>query len=267
MSANPPVVLVHGMWSRFETWGETPRVLDRAGWAVLRYELPGHGARYVDDPSLGRLGIAHYVDDLLAFIARQERAPILIGHSMGALVALLAAQRLYAEGKTLPGVLMVTPAAAAGGFPFSPSNTLFFLRPLLMQCLGLRPFRPTQREAAFGLFNCVPPQEREALAADLQKESARPLLQIAYWPFDPRRTTRLVSGLVGCPVRIFLAEKDRLIPSYFARAMRRRLRDVEISTAPAVGHMVFLEPRRPAFFAWLTSHLSALGQTDKPQGA
>ena len=60
-SAAPQAVLVHGMWSSFDTWAATPRVLQRAGVDVQRYDLPQHGLRFDDPRALGRLGVRDYV--------------------------------------------------------------------------------------------------------------------------------------------------------------------------------------------------------------
>lgn len=252
-AARPSAVLVHGMWSRLATWGETPRVLAAAGIRVQPYELPQHGNRHTSAQALGRLGVGDYVDDLAGFVGGLGVPPVLVGHSMGALVSLLAATRV-----PVAGVLMVTPAVPAGSLPLSWSNLACLARPALSLLLGQPAFRLSRMEAAFGLYNRVPPPQRAALIAQLQPESCQALAEIALWFADRRRATHLDPALVPCPVRAYLGGRDRIVPSHAQRALRG-LRDLHITLEPDAGHMVFDEPARERFFGWLSATLAELG--------
>lgn len=257
-SAKPPVVLVHGMWSRFSTWGETPERLDAAGWRVERYELLEHGERATGDDALVRLGLTEYVDDLVGFIERLQEPPILIGHSMGGLISLLAAARTPCRG-----VFMITPAGPAGAVPFSPSNTIFFGRALAMQLLGPRVYKPTRWETSFGVTNALPKEKHEAHFASQQMESPWPLLQIGFWFLDRKGAARVDFDRVTCPVRIYLGAKDRLIPVWAVRGIAKKLKDSKLTIAPEAAHMVFDEPAvREPFYAWLLAELDGMAPAE-----
>ncbi|WP_344080473.1 alpha/beta fold hydrolase [Luedemannella helvata] len=85
-----PVVLLHGLTSTGETWDEVAAGLsDRAQVVVV--DQRGHGA----SPWPGEYGFALMRDDLLRTLATLDlldRRPVLVGHSMGGVVAYLAAQ-------------------------------------------------------------------------------------------------------------------------------------------------------------------------------
>lgn len=249
----PPIILVHGMWSKFETWGETPTVLEAAGWRVIRYELPGHGLRQGHDKPLGSYGLREYVSDLLGVIEREPVPPILIGHSMGGFLALKVAEL----GK-VAAVVLITPAGAAGAFPFSLTNVLFFFRPFLLQMLGPRAFKPTRWESDFGLGHRLPKAARADLHASLQMESAWPLLQIALWFLNPRGAFYVDHKRIGVPVRLYLGGKDRIIPPYLASGIVRKVADGRVHREPSASHFVFLQDDRARFFAWLLAELDAL---------
>lgn len=254
----PPVVLVHGMWSRFATWSKTPDRLAAAGWSVEPYELPEHGRRASSDAALARYGLTEYVDDLAGFIDDLGEPPILIGHSMGGLLSLQAAART-----SCAAVFMVTPAGPAGAVPFSPSNTVFFTRALALQLLGFRAYKPTRWEHAFGLANALPREGLEAHHAGFQKESPRPLLQLAFWFLDRKGAARVDYDRVDCPVRIYLGGKDRLIPTWAVRGVTKKLKDAELTIVPEAAHMVFDEPEvREPFYDWLLNGLAALIPTE-----
>jgi len=79
--AGPLVVLLHGVGLRAEAWGGQIDALVPAGYRVLCPDMPGHGASVFSDPN--------DLDDYAATVASLLQEPaILVGHSMGALIAL-----------------------------------------------------------------------------------------------------------------------------------------------------------------------------------
>jgi len=85
-----PVVLVHGSWDDHRSWGAVAAGL-RGHHRVVVYDRRGHGASTAP-AGQGRIG--EDVDDLLAVIDAVTGGPAhVVGHSYGATVALLAANR------------------------------------------------------------------------------------------------------------------------------------------------------------------------------
>lgn len=85
-----PVVLVHGSWDDHRSWDAVAAGLRRHHRVVV-YDRRGHGASTVP-AGQGRIG--EDVDDLLAVIDAVAGGPAhVVGHSYGATVALLAANR------------------------------------------------------------------------------------------------------------------------------------------------------------------------------
>ena len=72
-----PIVLIHGLWLSADCW---------LGWAD-RYRAAGHvvhAPEWPDDPGIGLAGAVDHFD---AFVRSLPNPPILIGHSMGGLIA------------------------------------------------------------------------------------------------------------------------------------------------------------------------------------
>lgn len=76
-----PVLLVHGVASSLDTWGDLPDRLSERGIPVIAMDLPGHGrsSKAPGDYSLGSL--ASTLRDLLDYLGH-ERVH-LVGHSLG----------------------------------------------------------------------------------------------------------------------------------------------------------------------------------------
>jgi pimeloyl-ACP methyl ester carboxylesterase len=82
----PPVLLLHGLASNASRWAEFASTSALpARHDLLRVDLRGHG----ESPTLGRIGLETWGADLLALLdALQAPAGILVGHSLGAQVAM-----------------------------------------------------------------------------------------------------------------------------------------------------------------------------------
>jgi pimeloyl-ACP methyl ester carboxylesterase len=93
------VVLLHGLASNLTRWSEFVEhtaLADR--WDLLRVDLRGHG----DSPTTGAVGLELWCDDLAAMLdAEGHPRAVLVGHSLGAQVALHFAVRHVARAAGL----------------------------------------------------------------------------------------------------------------------------------------------------------------------
>ena len=90
-AGRPPVLLLHGLASNMSRWSEFVEHTSLSeGRDLLRVDLRGHG----DSPTRGRIGLEMWSDDLLALLdAEGAQRAALVGHSLGAQVALACAAR------------------------------------------------------------------------------------------------------------------------------------------------------------------------------
>ena len=85
----PPVVLVHGAASSAPVWRFWGRELAALGWASYAIDLRGHGRS--DPVDLSHTRMHDYAADVRLLASQLRRQPVLLGWSMGGLVAMMAA--------------------------------------------------------------------------------------------------------------------------------------------------------------------------------
>lgn len=96
----PTIVLVHGLGSRAEHWLPVARKLAH-DYRVVLVELPGHGSSDMPEP----FSLERATQSLVQALEADSREPvILVGHSVGGLVAVSAA---LAEPQRVRGLVLV----------------------------------------------------------------------------------------------------------------------------------------------------------------
>ncbi len=81
----PPVVFLHGISSRHDTWRPVVDAL-AADYRLVMWEARGHGDS--DHPAAGYL-LADYASDLTGLLAALEiERPAIVGHSLGGMIAM-----------------------------------------------------------------------------------------------------------------------------------------------------------------------------------
>jgi pimeloyl-ACP methyl ester carboxylesterase len=86
----PTAVFIHGAQNDHSVWALQTRYFAHHGFSVLAVDLPGHG-RSKGQPLTTVEAMADWLNDLLQSVGVQRA--VLIGHSMGSLIALETARR------------------------------------------------------------------------------------------------------------------------------------------------------------------------------
>jgi pimeloyl-ACP methyl ester carboxylesterase len=90
--APPPVIFAHGAFCGGWAFERFRAPFEARGLTCLAPDMRGHGARSPRDATAG-LSMGDYAADLAGLISAQAEPPILIGHSLGGLVAQMATAR------------------------------------------------------------------------------------------------------------------------------------------------------------------------------
>lgn len=215
-------VLIHGMWGTSAVWHNWRPFLEGRGWHTIAHSLRHHDAPPDMPPeALGETSLLDYVADLERLILTLPQKPVVIGHSMGGLIALL----LCAKGLARAAVLL-TPAPPANVLAIRPSNLLAFARIQARWGWWRKPHRATLREALYYTFNTADRGMGEKEHATFVHESGRALLEIALPWLDRNKATTIDPRCVTVPLLFVGAEKDRLVPPDVVRRAATRFRHV-----------------------------------------
>ena len=95
VSARPPVLLIHGAANSSSAWKFWQKALARRGWSSYAIDLRGHGK---SGGSVDGALMSDYVDDVTEVANELSVKPVVMGWSMGGLVALMAAAAGRGEG-------------------------------------------------------------------------------------------------------------------------------------------------------------------------
>ncbi|MBV8789336.1 MAG: alpha/beta hydrolase [Mycobacterium sp.] len=236
MSEARHVVLIHGSWCRGEVWTDVRAAFEARGYTAhaptLRYhELPlREGAMKV-----ASLSLRDYTDDLVAFVNSLDSPPLLIGHSMGGLLAQLVAARTRHAG-----VVAACPAPAAGIFGASLTSVRATLPHLLWPRAWSKPWRiPTFEQFRRWIANTQTDDVAREIYAGLVCESGRYVCEL--FAALPRlsKATVVDFAAVTTPVLAIGADCDRMVPTAIARQTAARYRQGTYVEIPRSDHMVF----------------------------
>ncbi|CAO3405930.1 alpha/beta fold hydrolase [Azospirillum largimobile] len=246
--ARPAIVLIHGAGMDHSVWSLQSRYLAHHGRSVLAVDLPGHG-RSGGEP-LG--SIAAMADWVIALLdaAGLERAA-LVGHSMGALVALDAAARHGArvEAVALLGVAERMPvhpdllAAAHAGEQSAIEMVVGWGH-------GPRGHGGAQGGSCPTPGLALIPGGRRLMA------SVRPgVLGVDLAACNEYGQGADAAAAVACPALFLLGALDKMTPAKAGRALAAHVKSSQVVVLPQTGHMVMTESPDAVLDA-LTSFLS-----------
>jgi pimeloyl-ACP methyl ester carboxylesterase len=209
MAAPYPVVLVHGMWCTGADWGRVVELLGPRGYDCHAPTLPGHEPTADQPLRVGRLGLRDYGAFLEQYVRERafDRPPVLVGHSMGALLAMQLAAKLPPLA-----LVLLTPGAPRGINPIALSNIPVFARWFASGRFWRNAHKPGFERASRSAYNGIPRERHAALYERMVHESGRAAAEIALSWLDFRAAARVDAGAIRCPVYVVGCGVDRLTP-------------------------------------------------------
>jgi non-heme chloroperoxidase len=230
------IVLIHGAneggWC-FDKFGGVFRSL---GWICHAPDLIGHGSADAAKTLIG-VGMADYRAELEAFLRTLPPKPVILGHSMGGVLA----QQLAAQGLAR-ALILVAPAPRSGILPPTDAE-----QRLDQDLMGLGAFWKTLINPDFDLariytLNRVPAAEQRAVFDRFGPESGRAFFELFFWMFDQTGATVVDTAAVKCPVLCMVGTDDKIVSPQTARETAAGYSGATFWELEGHGHMLLLEP-------------------------
>lgn len=246
-SGRPPVVFVHGLWLLSSSWQNWRDLFEESGYTTIAPGWPDDPAT-VEEAREKPEAFAHKMvqqvtDHYLEAIRRLDRAPAVIGHSFGGLIA----QKIAGEGAAAVTVA-IDPAPFKGVLPL-PASSLKSAAPVLSNPGNAgKAVSLTLEQYKYGWANTVSDEEAEELWTKYHVPAAgAPLFQAAFANFNPfgGETSVDSKNPERGPLLIIAGTEDHTVPlaiteaSYKIQAKNEGV--TEIAKIPGRGHSLIID--------------------------
>lgn len=217
------IVMIHGMWGTGSYWENFKGFFEGKGYRCVVPTLRFHDMdpNGVPDPRLGTTSLLDYAEDLEKLIRELDGMPILMGHSMGGLLAQILGSRGLAKA-----LILLTPASPRGIIALKASVIKSFWSGLTTWGFWRKPFRQTFDEAVYSMLNQMPSESWKSIYDQFVYESGRAAFEIGFWLFDSKGAARVDESGVTCPVLVIAGEKDRIVPVSVTRKVAEKYKAV-----------------------------------------
>jgi pimeloyl-ACP methyl ester carboxylesterase len=242
----PPILFLHGMFSTPKLLSDWVDMLESVGFRVHTPVYPGHDP--VDMAALSRVTLSDYIAHALAAYDAFDETPIVIGHSIGGLVA----QHVAAAREPKAVVLL---ASVPPGVLWPQLRSLPHLFPIMGSLLKGRPVKPSEATfRAVPLFG-LPAAEQDTIIAGFVPDSAHVFRSMSLGSRD----TRVDPEAVRCPVLCVSGGADRNVATWISRRIARRYSAQE-HHHPELPHWIVaksaLPQVGPSVVAWLQARIT-----------
>jgi pimeloyl-ACP methyl ester carboxylesterase len=241
----PVVLLIHGLGDEADSWRHLIPLLNSAGYRVLALDLPGSGR----SAAPGRINLKNHAAAVLRLLEavkiKPENPVFLVGNSLGALVAEMAA---FKKPGLVKGLILLD-----GSIPAKPIKIgLLALAKLLFSRKWYRAYRTNPEGAWLSLYTYYADLDgmsgadkdflRERVMARVNSSSQ----ERAFFATQQSLILAFGTGFSGYAQKIRLfrgkiillwGEKDRIMPLSSAEPFKSLRNDIELRIISGAGHL------------------------------
>lgn len=234
------LILIHGMWCNATHWQPMRKLLEQQGFRCHIPTLPYHHplTEAVIDPRLSKMSLKDYRYFLQNYMQQLPltTVPIVVGHSMGSLLA-----QMLAETQPIKALVLIAPVVPPRGL----STDWHTIKHQLNYGLSKRhnqAHKISFRQACYHLFNCLPATHQQAYYNSLVPESARAAFELNAWLLDWQRAARVKIDKIKLPILALAGAEDHMIPLHITQRIKACYPQVDYRLYAQHGHWLIAEP-------------------------
>jgi pimeloyl-ACP methyl ester carboxylesterase len=250
-----PVVMAHGAFCGGWVFERFRQPFEAAGHEVHTPDLKGHAAGSARGAAAG-VSMSDYAKQIADLCNGLSEAPILIGHSMGGLVAQMAAQKA-----NLSGLILLAPSPPWGVTGSSMEEAISAMSLYALGPYWLQAIDPDYALAKLYSLDRMTKDDRKAVFARMVPESGRALWETLNWWLDPFMTTSVSPSRVKAPALVLAGGRDLIHPPATVRQTAARL-SAEFQVMREMSHWLPGEPgwdeAASACLTWLAGERRAV---------
>jgi pimeloyl-ACP methyl ester carboxylesterase len=237
------VMLLHGVGGSHESWSLNVPALVEAGYRVLAWDAPGYGA----SPAIRPLNMAEFARALQALLKAQGgRRTVLLGHSMGGMIAQELMALLPDEADQLVHGLVLFATSAAFGKPGGDWQQKFLSDRFAALDAGLGMEGLAKVLVGGMLATGTPDRVRHMAMSTMVKVPEATYRQALAAIVHFNRAVELSS--IAVPTLCLACDQDKTAPAEVMQRMAGRLAQGQFECFGPAGHLGNLE-QAPAFNA------------------
>ena len=227
--------MVHGAFCGGWAFDGFREPFEAAGFPCLTPDLRGHEAGRRSSV-VAQISMSDYAADLAALIRAQPAPPILVGHSMGGLVAQMAATKAQVSALVLLAPSAPWGVAGASLEEAASAFGLYALGPFWAQAV-----EPDHSVARLYSLDKMEKTASRAVQRQMVAESGRALFETLNWWLDPFMTTQVDAARVRAPVLTASGARDLIHPPSTVRQTGARL-GADLLVFDGMSHWLIGEP-------------------------
>jgi pimeloyl-ACP methyl ester carboxylesterase len=211
--------MIHGAFCGPWAFEKFRQPFERDGFAVHAPALRFHAAGDEPPAALATTSLTDYAADLADFIRTLDTPPVLIGHSMGGLLAQMLAARM-----PIRAAVLLAPSPPWGVLPSTVFEIASAQAMFLAGDFWNQVIKPAYWIAKQNALDKLSSAERRAVFDRFVPESGLATFETMQWPLDARRAADVRARDVTCPIFTIAGAEDRINSTATVRRIAQRYR-------------------------------------------
>ncbi|MDX2274147.1 MAG: alpha/beta fold hydrolase [Hyphomonadaceae bacterium] len=251
----PPIVFVHGAFCGGWAFDGFRERFEAAGFETHAPHLPHH-ERGADLDALAQSGLKDFKESIIEYARNLRAPPVLVGHSLGGLVAQLAASQIQTEG-----LVLLAPSAPWGVPPTTLDEHGNNFGLTLLGDYWRRAIPPDYRVARSTTLDRLSQDSARRVFARFVPESGRAIREAVQWWSDTSMSSQAPVYRISAPVLGIGGGVDRVNPSSTVRRVITRFPSgqAQFQEFPSMSHWLMGEPESDEVATFVLSWMESRG--------